>query len=261
MVKTRSNCARHLSLNFGNEEAMLQLIEDIAFRRGLGEILSLGVNKAAKKIGKGAEEYAFHIKGQELAFHDGRGKTGVALSCALSPTGADHIEAPHEIAFQGDGVVRINPLGILDSVDPLSLNAAKVRYFSNAQRIFSLNNVLGLCNYTSTSIFPLSFNRLVDAVNAITGWESSLYELFLTSERSQVMARIFNNREGFTPKDDWVISRWFEEIPDGPSKGTALNPEEFRQAINLYYDISGWDENGQPTHGKLVELGLEWLSS
>lgn len=250
-----------LSLNFGNEDAMLQLIEDITYKRGLGKILSLGVKRAAEKIGKGAEKFAFHIKGQEMAFHDGRGKTGVALGFALSPTGADHIEAPHEIPFQADGVARINPLGILDPIEPLKLDAAKVRFFREAQRVFSLNNVLGLCNYTSTSIFPMTFHRLVETINAITGWETSLHELFKASERSQVMARIFNNREGFTPKDDRVIRRWFEKMPNGPLKGKALDPEEFRKAIDLYYDMSGWDEKGQPRYGKLVELNLEWLHS
>jgi aldehyde:ferredoxin oxidoreductase len=85
----------------------------------------------------------------------------------------------------------------------------------------------------------MTFTRLVEAIKAITGWETSLFEIMRVSERSNVMSRIFNNREGFGPKEDRVIRRW--------------------HAIELYYELSGWDKNGKPTRGKLVDLDLEWL--
>ena len=73
------------------------------------------------------------------------------------------------------------------------------------------------------------------------------------------MARVFNNREGFSPDDDRVIRRWHEPMPNGPLKGKYIDPEAFAEAIRLYYEISGWDQAGRPTRGKLVELNLEWL--
>jgi aldehyde:ferredoxin oxidoreductase len=73
------------------------------------------------------------------------------------------------------------------------------------------------------------------------------------------MARVFNNREGFSPKDDTLISRWFEEMPSGPLKGKRIDRETFKDLVQLYYDMSGWDAQGRPTRGKLVELGLYWL--
>ena len=73
------------------------------------------------------------------------------------------------------------------------------------------------------------------------------------------MTRVFNNREGFGPKEDRVIRRWHEEMPKGPLKGKRIDPEEFQDAIDLYYEISGWDKQGKPTRGKLVDLNLEWL--
>ncbi len=246
-------------IRFGDAEAMLWLIEEIALRSGLGEVLSLGVKKAAERIGRGAEKYAFHIKGQELAFHDGRGKTGVALGFALSPTGADHIETPHDVAFVGDGVSKLFPLGLFEPVEPLKTDEAKVRFFFLGQKAWGINNCLGLCNFTSVPIHAMTFPRLVEAVTAITGWETSLYELIKVSERSNVMARVFNNREGFTPKDDRLIRRWYEEMPAGPLKGQCLTREEVENAIALYYEMSGWDNSGRPTNGKLTELNLEWL--
>ncbi len=247
------------SLNFGDADAMLTLIEMISHRRGIGEILSRGVKKAARQIGKGSEHYAFHIKGNELAFHDGRGKTGMALGFALSATGADHIETPHDVAFQGDGVSKLNALGILDPVEPLETDEAKTRFFVMGQKAWGINNVLGLCNFCSVPIHAMTFTKLVEAVSAATGWETSLHEILNASERSNVMARIFNNREGFTPKDDRVIRRWHEKMPDGPLKGTFIDQDDFKKAIELYYEMSGWDKKGNPTRSKLIELNLEWL--
>ena len=163
------------------------------------------------------------------------------------------------MAFQGDGVSKLYPMGLYDPVDPLKTDAAKMRFFFIGQKAWGINNVLNLCNFTSVPIHAMTFGRLVEAVNAVTGWDVSLYELVKATERSNVMARVFNNREGFTPRDDTLISRWFEEMPDGPLKGKRIDPDVFRDLVQLYYDMSGWDAQGRPTRGKLVELGLYWL--
>ncbi|MDJ0781861.1 MAG: aldehyde ferredoxin oxidoreductase family protein [Desulfosarcinaceae bacterium] len=248
------------SLAFGDAAAMLWLIEEIAHRRGIGEILAKGVKRAAETIGKGADRYAFHIKGNELAFHDGRGKTGMALGFALSATGADHIETPHDVAFQGEGVSKLFPLGLLDPVDPLETDDAKVRFFFLGQKAWGINNLLGLCNFCSVPIHAMTFPRLVAAVSAITGWETSLFEILQGAERSLVMARVFNNREGFTPKDDRLIRRWHEEMPSGPLQGRRITPETLEAAKALFYEMSGWDAQGRPKRAKLVELNLGWLA-
>jgi aldehyde:ferredoxin oxidoreductase len=247
------------AIPFGDPDAMIWLIEEIAHRRGIGEVLALGVKRAAEKIGRGAERYAFHIKGQELGFHDGRGKTGMAMGFALSPTGADHIETPHDVAFQGDAVSKLYPMGYLEPVDPVRTDAEKIRFFVVGQKAWGINNLLGLCNFVSVPIHAMTFERLVEAVRAITGWDTSLYELVQAVERANVMARVYNNREGFTPEDDTLIRRWFEAMPDGPLKGKRFDPEQFRELIGLYYEMSGWDAQGRPTRGKLVSLGLPWL--
>jgi aldehyde:ferredoxin oxidoreductase len=247
------------SLKFGDADAMLWLIEAIANREGLGALLSKGVKKAARQIGRGAERFAFHVKGNEPAFHDGRGKTGMAMGFALSATGADHIETPHDVAFQGDAVSKLFPLGVLDPVEPLETNAAKVRFFALGQKAWGINNCLGLCNFVSVPIHAMTFPRLVESVCAITGWDTSLFELLQVSERSNVMARVFNYREGFSARDDHTVARWHEKMPNGPLKGRRIDPEEFQTAQQLYYEISGWDAKGMPTLGKLVELNLDWL--
>jgi aldehyde:ferredoxin oxidoreductase len=247
------------SLAFGDAEALTWLVEEIAAKRGLGEVLAMGVKQAAAKIGNGAERYAFHIKGQELGLHDGRGKSGMGLGFALGPTGGDHIETPHDVAFQGEGISKLNPMGLLDPIDPVKMDGAKVRFFYVGQKAWGINNLLGLCNFCSVPIHAMTFTRLVEAVQAITGWETSLYEIVDGVERANVLARVFNNRCGFTPDDDTLIRRWFEKMADGPLKGVRFEPDQFRQWVNLYYEMSGWDSDGRPTRGKLVQLGLDWL--
>ena len=248
------------SLRFGDADAMLWLIVEMAYRReGIGKTLSGGVRRAAEKIGKGAQDYCFHIKGQEMPLHDGRGKTAVAMGYALSPTGADHIETPHDPFFQGEGVSKFAPLGFFDPIDPLSMDARKVRFFLLGQQAWGINNCLSLCNFTSVPVHAMTFSKLVEAVQAITGWETSLYEIFKLAERSNVMARMFNVKEGFGPEHDRVIKRWHEPLPAGALEGAFIDPGEFHQAIELYYEMSGWDKDGRPLKGKLVELGLDWL--
>jgi aldehyde:ferredoxin oxidoreductase len=248
-------------VRFGDPDALLWLIEEVVHRRGIGDILAEGVKAASERIGRGAEEFAFTIKGNDLPMHDGRGKTGMALGYALSSTGADHVETPHDGAFQGDGVAKLHALGYLDPVDPLETDSAKVRFFALGQKAWGINNLLSICNFTSVPLHAMTFHNLVEAVRAVTGWDTSLYEILLAVDRSTVMSRVFNLREGLGPEDDRVIRRWHEEMPGGPLKGKKLDEQEFRRSIDLYYELSGWDQRGRPTLGKLVELNLEWLRS
>ncbi len=249
------------SLTFGDADGMLWLIEEIANRRGIGDILADGVKIAAEKIGRGADRFAFTIKNGDIPFHDGRGKTGMALGFAVSSTGGDHVECPHDHVFQGEGYIKLAPLGLKEGVKPLEISAAKVRFFHLGQLAWGINNLLSICNFCSVPIHAMTFHKLVEAVQAITGWDASLYEIMKASERSLVMSRMFNIREGFEAKDDRVISRWYQEMPAGPLAGHKIDKQEFRKAIDLYYEMSGWDKNGVPTPGKLIDLELDWLIS
>lgn len=247
------------SIGFGDVDGLLWLIEEIANRRGIGEILADGVKIAAERIGRRADRFAFTIKNNDIPFHDGRGKTGMALGFAVSSTGGDHVECPHDHVFQGEGYVKLAPLGLKEGIEPLEINAAKVRFFSIGQRAWGINNLLSICNFCSVPIHAMTFQMLVNAAQAITGWDVSLFEIMKASERSLVLSRMFNIREGFSREDDKVIRRWYERMPAGPLAGKKIDEQEFRKAIDLYYEVSGWDKNGVPTSGKLVDLELEWL--
>ncbi len=252
-----------VDFKFGNAEAMLKAIEWIAFRKeGLGTLLADGVKAAAAKIGQGAEKFALHIKGQEIPMHDPRGKTGLGLGYAVSPTGADHLEAPHDTPFGQPGAMmgRIAPLGLLEPVPPRDLTAQKVRNYIYLHFIWSMYNSLGICNFAAPPVWGMPFNQFVEAIKAITGWETSLWELLKAGERTVTMARVFNVREGFGRKDDVLPDRLFEPLEGGALQGKGIDRKEFEEALTLYYEAMGWDpKDGVPTRGKLAELNLSWL--
>lgn len=248
-----------INLKFGNSEAILQMIEKIAKREGIGDILAEGSEKAAKKIGNGSEKFVLCVKGQELAMHDPRGKVGVGIGYAVCETGADHMVIGHDPLFQKEGFTldSIKPLGILEPVGPLDLSWKKVRAFVYLQRWWSFFNMAGICDFGPAPRGAMPIEDVVKLVNAATGWNTSLMELMDAGERSINMARLINLREGFTKEDDTLPERLFEGLKNGRLKGTAISKEEFKEALSLYYSMIGWDENGVPTKGKLLELNID----
>jgi aldehyde:ferredoxin oxidoreductase len=251
-----------IDLRFGNTDGMLEMIRKIASREGFGDILAEGVRRAAEKIGKGAGECAMHIKGEELPMHDPRGKQGLALGYALSPTGADHIEAPHDSLLTTDNWVsrEAKPVGVIEPMSAMELGPKKIHQFACTQHIFSFFNSLGVCNFAAAPYSGFKLPLLVEAVEAITGWNTSLYELMEVGERMTTMARVFNIREGFSAKDDRLPERLFEKLVPGTPQEKGIIREDFTKAIKLYYEAMGWDgKTGIPTDGRLSFLGLEWL--
>ena len=130
--------------------------------------------------------------------------------------------------------------------------------FIYLQQLYNVFNSIGICNFTAHPWGPISNNDLVDYVNAVTGWDTSLWELMKAGERHSHMSRIFNLREGFTARDDKLPDRFFQPLEGGPLDGKKLDFQEFQQALKTYYQMMGWDENGIPLKGKLQELELEW---
>jgi len=249
-----------LELTWGNAQAVVDLVHQIGRREGLGRLLGEGVKRAAAELGQGAERFALHVKGQELPMHDPRGKKGLSLAYALSPTGADHMEAPHDPLYAGFHPQGhpMGPLGLIEPLDPLDLDAKKVRAFFETQKVWASYNSIGMCDFVGAPLNGLEFQPLLDYINAVTGWNMSLYELLKVGERNNTLARLFNVREGFTPDDDVLPQRMHEGIGNGVLKGQRIDPGQFLAARRTYYEMAGWDPNtGTPTETKLAELGLE----
>ncbi len=249
-----------IELTWGNAEAVEQMTHLIGRREGIGRLLGEGVKRAAETLGRGAERFALHVKGQELPMHDPRGKKGLALAYALSPTGADHMEAPHDPLYEGFHPQGhpLGPLGLIEPVKVLDLGPRKVRAFFLTQQVWSLYNSVGMCDFVGTPLNVLELEKLVGYVNSVTGWNMSIFEMLKVGERANTLMRLFNCREGFTPADDVLPQRMHEGIGNGALKGERVDPEQFLAARRLYYEMAGWDpETGHPTEAKLAELAVE----
>ncbi|MDY6959450.1 MAG: aldehyde ferredoxin oxidoreductase family protein, partial [Halobacteriota archaeon] len=183
-----------LELNFGNGEAMVELVKKIAYREDIGDILAEGTRIAAEKIGNGAEKFAMQVKGLETPSYDGRAAFGQALCYATSNRGAYHTDgwaAGTEFAMQPSPVFS-------GRVDRLSKDG-------KAKLVKDLQDWMGVLNSTIMCVFSgygMTLQGYADLVATATGNSLTGEEYLKIGERSFVLERIFNAREGFGRKDD-----------------------------------------------------------
>jgi aldehyde:ferredoxin oxidoreductase len=244
-----------IDLYFGNAEAMLNMVEMIARRKGIGDILAEGTMRAAKSFGGDAERFAIHIKGQEVPMHEPRYKRGQGLGYAVSPTGADHCHNIHDTAMNERNYEKMRPLGILKEVPVNSLAPDKVRLYKYWVEMRVLANCMSICQFP-----PWSFVEYRDLVQAVTGWDVTMLELAKVADRTLNLARVFNLREGFTVSDDWLPPRFFEPQTSGALSETAVEPHDLRNAIDVFYQMMGWNGDGIPRNGTLHELNISWAA-
>ena len=242
-----------LDIRFGNAEVMLKLIELIAKREGIGDLLAEGTAIAAQKIGKGAGEYAMNVKGLELGLHEPRLKTGLGLGYMVDPIGADHCLNLHDTLFVMNGQMNdLHPLGLLEGVAADDIGPKKVALFKAMQGLRMLGDCLPVC-----MILPFSYKQLSDLTAAVTGWDTNIAEQIKSAETVLTMMRLFNIREGFGDADDKLPARFFQPKTDGILAKTHLDYGKFEKAKRFYYALMGWNpETGVPLPEKIEELGI-----
>lgn len=252
------------ALRFGNADALLPLLEAIATREGFGALLAEGSERAAQVIGQGSEKLLRNAKGQEAPMHDPRVKTGLGLQYALGSYGADHWVAQHDPLYAQAGspsLKGLGPIGIREPVPTLELGPEKVRAFYYSHLLTSAYDELGMCVFGAVGRSILPLDRLMNLINAATGWDMELWELMKAGERLSNMMRVFNAREGFTREADKMPELFYTPFNGGPLEGKgAIDRAAFADALDLYYDMAGWTAPGAaPSAGKLAELGLSWV--
>ncbi len=248
-----------IDLRFGNAQAMLQVVEMIARREGIGDILADGSRKAAERIGGGAAEFSMQVKGIELGMHEPRLKQGLGLIYSVATNGGDHTQAAlHDTMFnqEGDGMKPARALGATDPLPVDDLSGAKVAIARNSHLWRMFCDSMVVCGFV-----PWTFHQHVDILRALTGWEYTTVEALRVGERVATMSRLFNVREGFTAADDNLPRRFFSPTPRGALKDTAIDPQAMSNAIHNFYESMGWDrETGVPTRAKLEDLGVAWAA-
>jgi aldehyde:ferredoxin oxidoreductase len=254
-----------LELCFGDADLMIELLEMTARREGFGDLLAEGSSRLAKKWGAEKKSCNLAVKGQELPMHDPRVKVGVGIGFAVSTYGADHMTAAHDPYFTDENSFMfksVKPLGIYKPMHATEITNEKVRSYMLLEILWRMMDALGLCvfGYAPRGVMPLDV--MVQSLNAVTGWNASLFELLNAAERGSMIARAFNSREGFSIKDDRLPKRLYDPKPDGPDSGRKIFEEkDFNRAVELFYEMIDCDpETGRPGRGKLMALGLDWVA-
>ena len=245
-----------LKLEWGNGEAVLALIEKIAYREGFGDLLADGVKRAAEKLGKG-QEIALHVKGLEIIQADPRGLKGYGLGYAVASRGADHLRSEPFIELSDDPGRGLEMFGVPEATLRLAQKGKGklVRYFENWCAII---DSLEVCKNLAENMELLPFNRAAEITEATTGFHFTEELMFEIGERVINLERAYLVREGIRRKDDYLPRRFLKEpLPNGNSKGAIF---EIEPMLNEYYTEREWDlKTGTPKAEKLREIGLGYV--
>jgi len=252
-------------LRFGDSGDALRCIEDIVHRRGLGDILAEGSNRAASVIGGEAPSLAMHVKGLEVVPFEPRSQTNLALGYAVAPMGPRYDVCEHDWDFDTevgwDHTLRYSrTLGVLERIPMGYMGPEKVRHFKALYTLWSAADVLDLCIFAIAPTRILSMPRMAALLQAATGWETSSYEIMRYGERRLHLMRWYNLREGLSRADDVLPDLFYDQaITEGPQSGAALDRGKFEESVSTFYTMMGWDEEGVPLSATLYESGLEWV--
>lgn len=228
-----------MDAKFGSAQALVHFAEITAKGEGFGKEIGLGSKRLTEKYGH--PDLSMTVKGQEFPAYDARGIQGMGLAYATSNRGACHLRG-YTVASE--------VLGIPVKTDPLVSDGKPelVKAFQDATAAF---DSAGICIFTS---FAWGLADVQPQVAAACGEEFTLENLSLIGERIWNMERDFNNRAGFTSKDDSLPKRLLTEpAKTGPAKGLVSKLPEM---LPLYYTARGWDTDGQVTAATKSRLGL-----
>jgi aldehyde:ferredoxin oxidoreductase len=274
-------------LGFGKAENISQLLEDIAYRRGVGNDLADGVKRLAARYG--GEDFAPHVKGLELAAYEPRGAVGHGLGYATASRGGCHLDGGYVIFYE-----RIIPTA-WDPYDTKSKPSLVVL----SQSLMGAVSSLGSCLFSALSALPpigakvnkdgivarivskiltMSYKTVELTVRmpawalsihppfsmipntkvfeTLTGMHMRLGDLLFVGYRGYILERCFNLREGLTPSHDTLAKRFMnvQQIPGRPE--TVVNISEM---LPTYYRLRGIDKNGVPKQSELKRLGLDFV--
>jgi aldehyde:ferredoxin oxidoreductase len=239
---------------FGDGSDLLESIERIVYRQGIGDWMAEGSLRMAKRLGSPADEYLAVARGQELPFHDPRLKHTMAMGYALSATGADHMHNLNDTfaTFDfADVCIRLNELGIEAPLDLWGISDHKIEAFFYETAFKNFLDSAVICHF-----YPYEYRHMVDALNGAGGWNLDAGEINQIGERIITAARLYLVREGFTQADDALSARAYYKLEEGPIAGKGLTPAELKEALGRYYRRMGWSDKGVPTDAGLERLGI-----
>jgi len=241
-----------LELRWGDGEVILKMLEKLAYRDGIGDLLADGVKEASRRLGKGSEEFAIHMKGQD-SVDPYRTRKGYAFGISISPVAGRHLRgAVTTPAASG----------------PKDLNWSATKYDNVPEAVFwqmqtkEIEDMTGICVFIGTwaGAHALEVPDYVELISSAMGIDLSEEELMMIARRGINLEKAFNTiHTDFGREDDYPPLRYMEEpIKSGPYAGSKCDKEKWGKMLDRFYELQGWDkESGRPTRQGLAQLGLE----
>ena len=228
---------------FGNARCLVPLVEAAAENTGIGQTVAQGAKRLAQRFGH--PEAAMTVKGMELPAYDPRATWTQALSYMMSPRGGCHLQGGYSapLAFcAGYGEFPGN------KTEGAALVARNVCY----QNV--VYDTLGVCAFAG---FSVSLDELANMLNDVVGSEHKGSDLEQVARRCIILERTFNHRCGFTPEDDWLPDRFFDDAITVDGVETRCSRSGFSKMRDEFYESLGLDGNGLPTEQTLDETLLD----
>ncbi len=226
-----------LELTWGNGYAMVKMAEKIAYRDGLGDILADGVKEASRRIGKGSEAFAIHVKGVDSVDPYRAGK-GFGFGVSISPIGGRHLRG----AVSNPEVT--GPRGLKWSIQGTE-NIPEAVYWQSKSK--EIEDMLGFCVYLGTwsGTHSQELEDYADLVSGATGIEFSVKDLQEFAKRGLNLEKAFNTLFiGISRESDYPPQRYMDEpIKNGPFKGVQCDKEEWELMLDRFYTLNGWDRS------------------
>ena len=256
-----------LDLSFGNNDAVIEAVNQIAHREGIGDILAEGPLRAAEKIGQDSIKYLIHVKGMSNLHSDERPTPALSLNIATASRGADHLRSRPAIDLYH------LPEKVLRKIfgNPVPYDGPLTSDFRDyegkpweviwQEMCYGAVDCLGICKYHTVFLGPNmpNFDEWSKLIYLNTGLELSPKDIWDSAERCYTLEKLFNLREGQTRDMDWLPDRYFDEPTDSGLpvvRGRSIDRKKFTKMIDEYYKLHEWDEKGIPRKTKLEALGL-----
>ena len=211
-------------IEWGVMDTVFSLIEKIAKREGIGDLLSQGTKRVSEKVG--GKEFAMHVKGMEFPAYDPRGSIGMALSYAISNRGACHLRSS-AYAYE------------LFTSEHDRFSYEKSKLVKELQEIMAVVDSLLLCKFGARSAYGNSFEEFERLLKMATGMDFNTSKI---GERIIKLERLYNFEEGLSIKDDTLPERFFTEET---SRGYVIDKTKFKKMLDEYYKLCSW-KDGKP---------------
>ena len=253
------------TITWGDTPGIRQLILDIAARSGAGDLLAEGVKRVSEKLGPQSSHYAMHIKGLEMCVAEPRTQTNLALGYATAPIGPRYNICEHDWDYDIElgwphTMQGSNTLVILERIPMDYLGPKKVRNYKALSEIWSATDALCVCIFAAPPTRSMTLEEMGVLLGAITGWETSSYEVMAYGQRRINLTKIYNIREGLTADQDTLPERFFTDpITVGRWDNHFIDKAKFQEMIQTYYAMMGWNEEGVPRYSTLLANRLEWV--